>query len=60
MGKERAKKCQLFIKGILRDFPGGPMVKDLTSSVGDTGLIPDRRTKIIHAQGMGLPNPPKK
>ena len=24
----------------MRDFPGGPVVKHLPSSVGDTGLIP--------------------
>ena len=34
-GKRKGKKWSLFIKGILRDFPGGPVVKDLPSNVGD-------------------------
>ena len=29
----------------LWDFPGGPMVKNLPSSVGDWGLIPGQGTK---------------
>ena len=28
-----------------RDFPGGPMVKDLPSSAGDAGSIPGWATK---------------
>ena len=34
-----------------RDFPGGPVVKKLPSSAGDTGLIPGQGTKIPHATG---------
>ena len=32
-----------------RDFFGGPMVKNLLSNTGDTGLIPSGGTKIPHA-----------
>ena len=32
-----------------RDIPGGPVVKNLTSSAGDMGSIPGRGTKIPHA-----------
>ena len=32
-----------------RDFPGGPVVKTLASSEGDTGLIPGWGTKNPHA-----------
>ena len=37
------------LKVLLRDFPGGPMVKNLLCNAGDTGLIPGRGTKIPHA-----------
>ena len=33
------------------DFPGGPVVQNLPSNAGDTGLIPGRGTKIPHAAG---------
>ena len=33
----------------LRDFPGGPVVKNLPCSAGDTGSIPGQGTKIPHA-----------
>ena len=33
------KKCQD------RDFPGGPVVKNLLSNAGDVGLIPGQGTK---------------
>ena len=33
------------------DFPGGPVVKNLPSNAGDTGLIPGWGTKIPHAVG---------
>ena len=32
-----------------RDLPGGPVVKNLPSSAGVVGSIPDRETKIPHA-----------
>ena len=38
-------------KSETRDFPGGPVVKNLPSNVGDAGLIPGRGTKIPHAVG---------
>ena len=36
---------------LFRDFPGGPVVKDLPSSAGDTGPIPVQGSKVPHAQG---------
>ena len=30
------------------DFPGGSVVENLPANAGDTGLIPDARTKILH------------
>ena len=32
-----------------RDFPGGPVVKNLPSNAGDAGSIPGQGTKIPHA-----------
>ena len=34
---------------VRRDLPGGPVVKNLPSSAGVVGSIPDRGTKIPHA-----------
>ena len=34
-----------------RDFPGGPVVKNLPSNAGDKGSIPGQGTKIPHASG---------
>ena len=34
-----------------RDFPGGPVVKNLTSNVGDMDLILGQGTKISYAAG---------
>ena len=39
----------------LRDFPGGPVVKNLPSNAGDMGLIPGQGTKIPHATGQLSP-----
>ena len=36
---------------LMRDFPGGPVVKNLPSNAGDAGLISGRGTKIPHAAG---------
>ena len=38
-----------------RDFPGGPVVKNLPSNAGDVGLIPGRGTKIPQAVGQLSP-----
>ena len=38
-------------KSINRDFPGGPVVKNLPSNAGDTGSIPGRGAKIPRAAG---------
>ena len=35
----------------LGDFPGGPVVKNLSSNAGDMGLTPSRGTKIPHTMG---------
>ena len=34
-----------------RDFPAGPVVKNLPSNAGEAGLIPGQGTKIPHASG---------
>ena len=39
-----------------RDFPGGPVVKNLPSKAGDMGSIPSRGTKIPHAVGQLSPH----
>ena len=36
---------------VLRDFPGGPVVKNLPCNAGDASLIPGLGTKIPHAAG---------
>ena len=36
---------------VLRDFSGGPMVKNLSFNAGDMGSIPGQKTKIPHATG---------
>ena len=38
-----------------RDFPGGPVVKNLPSNAGDKGSIPGQGTKIPHAMGQLSP-----
>ena len=35
----------------MRDFHGGPVVKNLPSNAGDEGLIPGQGTKMPHAAG---------
>ena len=35
----------------LQDLPGGPVVQNLPSNVGDKGLIPGQGTKIPHDAG---------
>ena len=37
------------------DFPGGPVVKNLSYNAGDVGLIPGQGTKIPHAAGQLSP-----
>ena len=46
-------ECEVVPESELRqgDFPGGPVVKNLPSNAGDTGLIPGRETKILHVVG---------
>ena len=38
-------------KNPMRDFPNGPVDKNLPSNAGDKGLIPGGGTKIPHALG---------
>ena len=48
---------ECFIKIILlRNFPGGPVVKNPPSNAGDAGSIPGQGTKIPHAVGQLRPN----
>ena len=35
----------------MRDFPGGPVVKNPPYNAGDVGLIPGQGTKTPHAVG---------
>ena len=46
-------ECEVVPESELRqgDFPGGPVVKNLPSNAGNTGLIPGRGTKILHIVG---------
>ena len=39
----------------MRDFPGGPVVKNLPYNAGDVGLIPGQVTKIPNAAGQQSP-----
>ena len=43
-------------KRIVRDFPGGPVVKNPPSNAGDMGSIPGWGTKIPHAPGQLSPH----
>ena len=48
------KKVELF-KGSGRDFPGGPVVKNLPCNAGDVCSLPGQGTKISHAmEQLGL------
>ena len=40
---------------LLRDFSGGPVVKNPPSNAGDESSIPGRETKIPHATGQLSP-----
>ena len=46
------KICQ---ESHIRDFPGGPVVKNSPSNSGDVGLIPGQGTKILYAAGQLSP-----
>ena len=43
-----------------RDFPGSPVVKNLSCNAEDAGSIPGRGTKIPHAAECGQKNLKKK
>ena len=38
----------------VKDFPGGPVLKNLPSNAGGEGSIPGQRTKIPHGVGKGF------
>ena len=40
---------QVWVEKIMRDFPGGPVVKNPPRIAGEAGLTPGRGTKIPHA-----------
>ena len=44
------------IKRSTRDFPGGPVVKNLPSNAGDVGSITGQGIKITHATGQLSPH----
>ena len=48
---------QALKSGIFRDFPGGPVVKNLPSSAGDGSPIPGQGTKIPPATEPLSPHP---
>ena len=50
----------LFLKLVNRDFPGGPVVRNLPSNAGDAGSIPDQGTKIPHLSPQLSPGPTTK
>ena len=45
-----------YIKMIVKELRGGPVVKNLPSNAGDTGSIPGQGTKISHATGQLRPH----
>ena len=47
---------EMQIKTTVRDFPGGPVVKNPPYNAGDVGLIPGQGTKIPHAAGQLSPS----
>ena len=49
------KKLKIELPYDPRDFPGGPVVKNLPSNAGDAGSIPGQGTKIPHAAGQQSP-----
>ena len=49
--KTRAAVHQCFKINIYKDFPGGPVVKNLPFNARDVELIPGPGTKIPHAVG---------
>ena len=40
----------LLNKNVMRDFPGGPVVKNPPCNAGDAGSIPGQRTEIPEAE----------
>ena len=42
-------------KGLLRDFPDGPVIKNAPCNTGETAPIPGLGTKLSHAEGQLSP-----
>ena len=53
--RETKRDC-IKLKSSLQDFPGGPVVKNLSSNAGDAGSTPGRGTKIPHVMGQLSPH----
>ena len=47
--------ARITFKNLIRDFPGGPVVKSPPSNAGDVGSIPSQGTKILHVEGQLSP-----
>ena len=43
--------ARIIFQNLIRDFPGGPVVKSPPSNAGDVGSIPSQGTKILHVEG---------
>ena len=58
MAKKHGKRCSAPLvtrekqtKTTMRDFPGGPMVKNLPYKAGEAGSNPGQGTKLLPATG---------
>ena len=49
LNQNLASRITLHLKRETGDFPGGPLVKNLSSNIGNVGSVPDGGTKISHA-----------
>ena len=47
--KKSSHSFFMFHSKVARQFPGGPVVKNLPCNAGDGGLIPGQGSKIPHA-----------
>ena len=50
-GDRNRIRYKIKINKYIRDFPGGPVVKNPPSNAGDVGSIPGWGTKVPHATG---------
>ena len=56
--KKKKKKTLSFKIKRLQDFPSGPVVENLPSNAGHSGLIPSQGTRIPHTLGQLNPHAP--